>query len=58
MKAYAAVSGGVFALVFIAHAVRVALEGSRVLNAVFVISTLIAGSMAVWAWRLWRASGR
>jgi hypothetical protein len=55
MKAYLVTSGGVFALVLLAHLARVVAEGPGVArNPWFVASTVAAVAMCVWAIRLLR----
>ena len=54
MKAYLGVTGTMFALVVVAHVWRVAEEGRQVLDLWWVLLTLLAAAMAVWAWRLFR----
>ena len=55
MKAYVITSGAIFALLVLAHIVRVVVEGPHVLSDVFFVSaTLIAGGLAAWAWRVTR----
>jgi hypothetical protein len=59
MQLYVKVSGLVFLLILLAHGARVALEGFQVLmQAPFLISSLIAGGLAGWAIALWRADSR
>jgi hypothetical protein len=57
MKAYVATSGTIFGLLVIAHLLRVFAEGTRVASdAFFVVSTLIAAGLSLWAVRLLRQS--
>ena len=57
MRAYVTTSGTMFALLVIAHIWRVALEGwSVALDPFFVVSTLVAGALAAWAWRVLRTA--
>lgn len=59
MKAYLAVSGTLFLLVVIAHAARVAVEGTGLLHdAGWLALTGLAMAMAGWALLLLRRSGR
>ena len=53
MRAYVATTGAVFALIAVAHVVRVAVEGSRlVTEPLFVALTLATIGLSVWAGRL------
>jgi hypothetical protein len=55
MKAYVMTSGGVFALLVLAHIARVFLEGPRVLNDFwFVFFTALAAALSLWAFRVLR----
>ena len=59
MRAYLVVTGIIFALVTIAHIVRVAMESTRfVTEPDFVILTILAASLSVWAVVLLRRSNR
>ena len=58
MRAYLLTSGAVFALLVVAHVVRLFAEGPTVaLKPVFVITTLLAVALTAWAWRLWKQVG-
>jgi hypothetical protein len=55
MKAYVATTGAVFVLITLAHILRIVLEGSRLAKSpFFILVTLIAAALAIWAWRLLR----
>ena len=56
MRIYLVITGVVFALVAVAHVLRVLSEGSHLMHEpVFVALTLLAVGMSAWAWRLvWR----
>ena len=54
MKAYFGVTGSIFALIVVAHIARVVLEGRQVMDTWWVLLTLLAAGMTVWAWRLFR----
>jgi hypothetical protein len=57
MKAYLITTGIVFALITVAHILRVVAEGPRVAkDPVFSLLTLLAAGLSVWAWRLLRSS--
>jgi hypothetical protein len=59
MKAYIMTSGGVFALLVLAHIARIALEGPRVLNDFwFVFFTVLAAGLSAWAFRVLRLAPR
>ncbi|HEX6285824.1 MAG TPA: hypothetical protein VFZ71_13150 [Pyrinomonadaceae bacterium] len=59
MKAYIAITGLVFALLTIAHLVRVATESTRVLSdPVFVVFTILPAALAIWAVILLRRLSR
>lgn len=55
MKAYVATTGCAFALLFLAHLVRLGLEGTRLLtDPDFVVSTVVPAVLCDWAWRLFK----
>jgi hypothetical protein len=55
MKAYVMTSGAVFALLVLAHLVRIGLEGPRVLaDFWFDFFTVLSATLSVWAWRVLR----
>ncbi|MBT9597698.1 MAG: hypothetical protein IV094_17080 [Vitreoscilla sp.] len=55
MKAYVATTGLAFALLVMAHLVRLGLEGSRLLTEPdFVMATIVPAGLSVWAWRLFK----
>jgi len=59
MKAYVTATGVLFGLLFAVHAWRAVEEGWRLTSEpFFVISTVLAAGMAIWAWRLVRAAPR
>jgi hypothetical protein len=59
MKAYVITTGAIFGLVSAAHIWRAAVEGSSVAkNPVFLLLTVIAAGLAIWAWRVARAMPR
>jgi hypothetical protein len=56
MKAYVATTGTIFSLIFVAHIWRAVVEGSGLAkNPVFILSTIAAVALALWAWRLFRS---
>ena len=57
MRAYVMTTGVVFALLALAHVWRVFVEGrSLATNPWFIIVTVAATAMSLWAWRLLRPS--
>ena len=59
MKAYVMTTGAVFGLLTLAHLLRMIVEGRHLAtNPVFVLITVAAGSLCLWAWRLLRHSTR
>ena len=55
MKAYVIVTGVVFALITLAHILRVIAEGPRLLTEpLWVLLTLATAGLSLWAWRLLR----
>ena len=59
MKAYVMTSGGLFALLVLAHILRVFLEGPRVLTDFWFVSfTILPAVLCIWAWRILRGAAR
>jgi hypothetical protein len=59
MKAYLATTGTVFGLIVVAHIWRAIAEGpAMVKNPVFILLTVAAAALSVWAWRLLAAMPR
>jgi hypothetical protein len=59
MKAYIITSGSVFGLLTVAHILRVFAEGLRlVTDPLFILITIAAAALGLWAWRLLRGSSR
>ncbi len=59
MKAYLMTTGALFALLTLAHLVRIVVEGRHVAtDPVFAIFTIIAAGLCVWALLLLRKSSR
>ena len=55
MKAYLITTGTVFGLIVLAHVLRVAVEGSDLArDPLFVLLTIAAAALCVWAFRLLR----
>ena len=59
MRAYVITTGIIFALITIAHIVRLAMESTRVLTEpIFVLLTILSAALTVWAWLILRRLGR
>jgi len=59
MKAYVITTGAVFGLLTLAHAWRVIAEDPHLAtDPWFVLITLAAAALCLWAWRLLRLSSR
>ncbi|HEY5913319.1 MAG TPA: hypothetical protein VJA21_22230 [Verrucomicrobiae bacterium] len=59
MKAYVITTGTIFGLITLAHIWRAFAGGAHdAANPVFVLLTLLAAGLSIWAWRLVRASSR
>lgn len=56
MRTYVMTTGAIFGLLVVAHVWRVVVERSLVTDPFFIIVTLIAAFLALWAWRLVRRS--
>ena len=57
MKAYLVTTGIIFALIGVAHILRVFAEGPRLAkDPFFILLTLLAVGLSVWAWCLLRSS--
>jgi hypothetical protein len=55
MKAYVMTTGAVFGLIALAHVLRVVEEGPRLAkDPFFVILTVLAAALSLWAWRVLR----
>ena len=55
MKAYIITTGVIFALITLMHILRAFAEGPRLAkDPLFIFLTILAASLAVWAWRLAR----
>jgi hypothetical protein len=53
LKAYVITTGSMFVLIFAAHVWRAAVEGPGLVKSpVFVISSLVAVALALWAWQV------
>jgi len=59
MKAYVMTTGVVFGLLTLAHLLRMFIEGRQVAtDPFFVLITVAAAGLCLWAWRLLRLSAR
>ena len=59
MKTYVVTSGVIFGLIALAHVLRVFAEGSHVArDPFFVLLTVAAAALSLWAWRVLRISTR
>ena len=59
MKAYVMITGAVFALLTLAHLLRIFVEGPHLAKDPFyVLITIAAAGLCLWAWRLLRLSTR
>jgi tetrahydromethanopterin S-methyltransferase subunit E len=57
MKTYVTTTGVVFGLLVLAHVWRAVVEGPRVAtDPAYVVATLVAAALSLWAWRLVRIS--
>jgi hypothetical protein len=59
MKAYVITTGAVFALLTLAHLVRIIVEWPHLTkNPFFLLITVATGGLCLWAWRVLRLSTR
>ena len=59
MKAYIMTSGFIFALLAVAHVLRVMAEGAYLATEpIFILTTVASIGMTVWAWRIMPSAGR
>jgi hypothetical protein len=59
MKAYVMTTGAVFGLITLAHVLRVIAEGPHLMtDPWYVLLTIVAGTLCLWAWRLLRLTTR
>jgi hypothetical protein len=59
MKAYLVTTGSVFALLTLAHVWRLVAEGPQLArNPWWILITIAAAALSVWAWRLLRLAAR
>ena len=59
MRAYVITTGLLFAILVLAHIARVFAEGvGHTMDPCFVVATLVAAGLSLWAWRLVRKPHR
>jgi protein-S-isoprenylcysteine O-methyltransferase Ste14 len=59
MRAYVRTSGAIFGLLTVAHILRVIAEGPHLAaDPWYVLITVAAAALCLWAWRVLRASAR
>jgi hypothetical protein len=59
VKAYIITTGTVFGLIVVAHVWRAVAEGPAIAkNPAFILLTVAAATLTIWAWRLLRAVPR
>ena len=59
MRAYVMTTGAVFGLLTLAHLLRIIVEGLHLAtDPLYVLITVAAGGLCLWAWRLLRLSTR
>jgi hypothetical protein len=59
MKAYVMTTGAVFGLITLAHVLRIIAEGPHlVTDPWYVLLTVVAAALGLWAWRLLRLTTR
>ena len=57
MKTYVMTTGAIFGLLTLAHLLRIIAEGTHLARSPwYVLITVAAGAMCLWAWRLLRLS--
>jgi len=59
MKAYVVTTGLLFGVLVVAHVLRAIQEGAHVMtDPIWVLITLLAAALCLWAWQVLRASSR
>ena len=53
MKAYLITTGVIFGLITVAHLVRIIAEPHLATDPIYIVLTLLAAALSVWAWRLY-----
>lgn len=55
VKSYLLTTGVIFALIVVAHVLRIMAEGPKLLlQPVFALTSMLSVALALWAWRLFR----
>ena len=57
MKAYLITTGTIFGLITLAHVARMVVEPHVWTEPVFLLLTVLAAGLSVWAWKLLKQSG-
>ncbi len=57
MKAYVMTTGAIFGLITIAHLWRMVVEPRLTTDIVYILLTVAAAGLGVWAWRALRTAG-
>jgi hypothetical protein len=58
MKAYVMTTGAVFGLLTLVHLSRIIVERHLATDPIYILITVAAASLCVWAWRVLRLSAR
>lgn len=58
MKVYVLTTGALFGLLTVAHLWRMIVERDRVVDPWYILITVAAGALCVWAWLLYRRTTR
>lgn len=59
MKVYVITTGAVFGLLTLVHLLRIIVEGRHLAtDPIYILITVVAGGLCLWAWRLLRLSTR
>lgn len=58
MKAYLTTTGTLFGLLAVAHVWRMVVEPQKGTDPWYIVITLVAAALSVWAWRLVRVAAR
>ncbi len=58
MKAYVMTTGAVFGLLTLVHLLRLIVERHLATDPLYILITVAAASLCVWAWRVLRLSTR
>jgi len=58
MKTYVITTGVIFALITIAHLMRIVAEPRTATEPVFILLTLLSAALCIWAWQVLRRLSR